>query len=314
MDNLTHTLLGITMANSGLVRKYGSGAVVTMIAASNIPDIDVLRAWLEGGGSMLFRRMFTHSLIGLPLIAAALALLLRFYYRDISWKALFGMCLLGMGVHVFFDLVNSYGVVLLYPFSLKRFELAWIFIIDLAFWGLLLAPLLLSLAFSRWISLERLSRVFLVCVGLYVSLCAFSRARSASILEREAKDFGPEFSYVFPEALGPHRFRGVVRKGNDYRMYLIHVFKGKAELKRQEHTDLDSAWVQKARETESARKLEWFFKAPVWKIGAPVRKIIWESGIPVDVYDLRFQTLVFDRGIPFSFRFHVSGNEVRQPF
>ena len=121
MDNLTHTCLGLVMAKSGLSEKFGRGTTLVLVVASNLPDIDVA-ASLWGGQGFLARRMITHSVFGVPILAAAAALLFRRIYPHFSWKALFGLCLLGLGVHVFFDLVNSYGVVLLYPLSRTRFE------------------------------------------------------------------------------------------------------------------------------------------------------------------------------------------------
>jgi len=126
MDNLTHTLLGVTMANAGLKQRFGRGTVVVMALASNLPDVDLLWSLLGGGDGMMGRRMFTHSIAGIPVLAVAAASIFRLRYKNISWRALFGLSLLAMAVHVFFDLVNSYGVVALYPFSLARFELAWV--------------------------------------------------------------------------------------------------------------------------------------------------------------------------------------------
>ncbi|MBI4051397.1 MAG: metal-dependent hydrolase, partial [Elusimicrobia bacterium] len=235
------------------------------------------------------------SLFGFPLLAVLAAFLFHRCYPHLSWMNIFGLCFLGMGVHVFFDLLNSYGVVLLYPFSLMRFELAWVFIIDLALWTILLAPLPLSRI--RGMDLERLSRIALVSAGIYVALCGAARVRAAHVLDKIVQDqkIQTDFSYVFPEAFGPHRFRGVLRRGDEYQMYLIHVFTGKSELKATYSTDENLLAVQKIRTTEKARKLEWFFKAPVWRA--------YPS--EVEIFDLRFHSTVLSRGTPFSFRFAV---------
>jgi len=131
MDNLTHTLLGVGLANAGLKNRFGKGTLLFMAVASNLPDLDVFWAKFMGGPSFLHRRMLTHSVLGIPLLALAAAFLFHLKYKHISVRHFFGMGLLAIGVHVFYDLANSYGVVLLYPFSKMRFELAWVFIIDL---------------------------------------------------------------------------------------------------------------------------------------------------------------------------------------
>lgn len=324
MDNLTHTLLGIGLANAGLSRRFGRGTVLTLAMASNLPDVDTIWGLLEGGDAFLYRRALTHSIFSIPVLAAVAASFLRLRYKHIPWKTLFGLCLLGMGVHVFFDLVNSFGVVLLYPISLERFELAWVFIIDLVLWGLLLAPLLLSRIPSSWTELERLSQVSLACVGLYIALCATGRAQAVGMLERLAREqrLHPEFSYVFPEALGPHRFRGVLKEEGEYRMYLLHLLTGQSKLKAIFPTEEHSPRVQAIRATEAACRLEWFFKAPVWRTVKAQRTALETAskdgleGAPsgeaeVEVFDLRFQSLVIARKKPpFAVRFKVSEGSI----
>jgi len=303
MDNLTHTLLGVGMAQAGLSRRFGKGTLLTLVVASNLPDMDWLMTLFGDGYAFLDRRMITHSILGVPLIAAAAASLFRLRVKHISWKALFGLILLGMGVHVLFDLVNSYGVVLFYPLSLKRWELAWIFIIDLTLWGLLIAPLILSRIRSPWTDLQKLSRISLTAIGVYVAFCGLGRARANTLLRKTAVEqhIRPEFSYVFPEALGAHRFRGILKEDNRYSLYLIHVLNGKIEHAASFKTDEDSTLVQKMRKKEFPSKLDWFYKAPVWKIVSQTQE-------QVEVFDLRFKSLTLKgRHTPFAYRLNGLG-------
>jgi inner membrane protein len=296
MDNLTHTLVGLAMGEAGLRRKLGRGTTLTLAVASNLPDLDAVLAFFSGGEALLFRRMFTHSVFGIPIIAALAAFLFHLLYKHISWRALFGLCLLGMGVHVFFDLINSYGVVLLYPLSLKRFELAWVFIIDLILWGILVLPFLISMLWKHW--LEKLTRIALMLMFTYVAFCGLARFQATRILNQIAVKEGltPNFVYVFPEALGPHRFRGVVREGEEYQMYMIYILSGRYGLKERFHTEENSSEAQVIRLRKEVRRLEWFFKAPVWKK-------VSEKGV-FEVFDLRFKSLVLEwRKVPFGFRF-----------
>ena len=64
---------------------------------------------------------------------------------------------------------------------------------------------------------------------------------------------------------------------------------------RQERTTLDDPRVQHARGSPLGRRLERFFKAPVWSVEGP-------DGAPrVRAYDLRFQSIVLDSSPVFSF-------------
>jgi hypothetical protein len=225
------------------------------------------------------------------------------FYRDQNWKTLFGLCLLGVAAHVIFDLLNSYGVVLLYPFQRTRFELGWVFIIDLALWGLLIAPLLLSRIKSERTELKRLSQIFMGLVAIYVGCCGALHARSESLLKRWAETARrhPVFSAVFPEALGPHRFRGVLREGNRYDVLMIHAPTGGWEPVDAVETHDTDPVVEKIRATEMGKKIEWFFKAPVWFEDPPGT---W------NVTDLRFSSVIFRRN-PFVYRFTVTNEGIK---
>lgn len=302
MDNLTHTLIGVAVASAGLRQRLGRGTTAVLAIASNLPDIDAVYLFFGGEYGFLARRMLTHSILGILVLSLLAAWVFRFFYRELSYKALFFLCLLGMGLHVFYDLMNSYGVVLLYPFSHERFELAWIFIIDLVLWFLLILPFIL-LKFKKLKSKEcEIFKVTVLAVGLYTGFCGWARFESFRVLERTAEyaHIHPDFFYVFPEAFGSHRFRGIVRKGDDYEMYLIHVFQGQAELLRRLHTQEKDPRIQGLRQRREVHNLEWFAKAPVWQIVEKNGQLIAKA------FDLRFVSLVLKgRKASFAFQFMV---------
>lgn len=295
MDNLTHTLLGIALAQAGFSRRYGKGTTALMAIASNLPDLDALVLFYPGWDAILYRRMLTHSIVGLPMLAAAAAWVFRLFFKQMSWPAAFGLCLLAMLVHVFFDLINSFGVVLFYPFDLTRHELAWLFIIDLILWGLLLVPFIL-LRVKKWQpNASFFWRVSLTGVFIYIILCGLGRRQALTQLKNVAKEsqIQAAWIYVFPEAFGPWHFRGVIKEGSQIKFYLLHNLIQKAELKEIYVTQEHDPEVQNMRLSFEARRLEWFFKAPVWQRD--------ENGV-IKVFDLRFRSLLLQsRGQPFVF-------------
>jgi membrane-bound metal-dependent hydrolase YbcI (DUF457 family) len=317
MDNVTHTLIGLAMARAGLAQRFGRGTTLVLAVASNLPDVDGLWTMAGLGDSHFSRRMLTHSLPGFLLLGAVAATCFRWLYPNQSWRALFGLTLLGMIVHVFFDLVNSYGVVMLYPFDRTRFELAWVFIIDLVLLGLLLTPLGLGPLLKRHLNPMRLWQASLVGVALYVAACGVARSQAERVLDQTARQQGlvPEFRYVFPEALGPHRFRGVLKEpGGPYQVYLIHVLSREAVLRAEFQTDEQHAVVRQARASDKGRKVEWFFMAPVWEM---TRGTSQNSKFPTagngdlcTVYDLRFYSIIANRRVPFRYGFQVRDEEV----
>src|ERR687896_580191 len=81
MENLAHTLLGLSMAKSGLERATPLAAA-TPVISSNLPDIDVIVQLSGGTVSYLeHHRGFTHSFLGLAVLSVALTALLVFLDR-----------------------------------------------------------------------------------------------------------------------------------------------------------------------------------------------------------------------------------------
>jgi membrane-bound metal-dependent hydrolase YbcI (DUF457 family) len=308
MDPLAHTFTGIVVAKSGLSQKLGRGTTAVLAWSSNLPDVDTLWLLVGGDGAFLARRMFTHSVFGIPLLCVIAASLFRLRYKNLTWLEIFGLCLLGSGLHLFMDLWNSYGVVVFYPVSIARYELAWVFIVDLAVWGFTMTPLLLAAAPTLRPHLIWFCRVALVCLALYIGVCAWGRWRSEQILQETAaaENLEAPFVYVFPEALGPHRFRGIIKTGGEYRYFLVRPWSGSGELRMRVRSEDDSPLVQAARATREGKKAEWFFKAPVWRVETN------EQGEQLlEVSDLRFRSFVLpSRGVPFVYQFRVRGNTV----
>jgi membrane-bound metal-dependent hydrolase YbcI (DUF457 family) len=325
VDPITHTLAGIALGNGLFRRRAGAAAVPILALASNLPDIDAIVHLTGDPTAVMMRRTFGHSLLLLPLWCLALAWVVRLRWRHLTRLDALLMVGVGAGLHLLFDLINSFGVVLLWPVSLARPELAWVFIIDLILSGLLAAPLVAAIAPRLRPRIAPLSRAALAVVVLYLALCGAGRVRAMTLLERAAgdseaataggageagdpdDDLGPdwveagpaappEFIYVFPEPLGPHRWRGVTRAGDRYHVYLIDIVRGTVALRREVTTRIADPRVARARATPLGRRIETFFKAPVWEVGP-------RTGVP-RVYDLRFMSLVLG-GRPSVFQFDV---------
>ena len=101
--------------------------------AQSIPDIDFVTAfWNSTSENLLAHRGFTHSLLFGILATVSFALLADHYDRKHrlgyrSWILFFG---LQVGIHLFLDLFNSYGMGLLEPFSHARLSFNTIYVAD----------------------------------------------------------------------------------------------------------------------------------------------------------------------------------------
>lgn len=151
MDNLTHSLVGWALAETGLKNRTRKGLAACVLAA-NMPDIDVFFGWAPWA-PLAMHRGFTHGLVGgvllMPLMLAGLLWLLdrwqgtRGRIADGALPMHFGwlvtLCYLGALTHPLLDLQNVYAVQLMSPLSDRWFHTDGLFIVSpwlLAFLGL----------------------------------------------------------------------------------------------------------------------------------------------------------------------------------
>jgi inner membrane protein len=175
MENFSHTLLGLSLAKTGLERTTPL-ATTALIVSSNLPDIDNL-TWLWGGtiSSLEHHRGITHSLLGLGVLAAVLTFALTFLDRRFRlrsdpfrrplrpFRIFLLSCLGGLG-HTFMDLTNVYGVRPLAPFSRHWFYGDLIFVADPWIWLILGSAVV-------WLTTTDAARTFVwVIVGTIAAL------------------------------------------------------------------------------------------------------------------------------------------------
>jgi inner membrane protein len=142
MDNLTHSLVGWALAETGLKRRSRKGLAACVLAA-NMPDIDVFFGW-SSWEPLSTHRGFTHGLVGgvlllPPLLAGLLWLIDRWQLRrgkafpsttSMHFGWLLALCYFGALTHPLLDLQNTYAVQLLSPVSSRWFHTDGLFIIS----------------------------------------------------------------------------------------------------------------------------------------------------------------------------------------
>lgn len=116
-----------------LGKKLGKRAMLLGALAQSIPDIDFISSfWNDVPAYLLAHRGFTHSLLFWLLATIAFALVAEHFHKRHrvgynKWLVFFG---LQIGIHLFIDIFNTYGMGLLEPFSHKRFSFNIIFVAD----------------------------------------------------------------------------------------------------------------------------------------------------------------------------------------
>jgi membrane-bound metal-dependent hydrolase YbcI (DUF457 family) len=164
VDNITHSLFGLTLARAGLGRDVPY-ATATLVLASNAPDADIVAAIFGGIEYLAAHRGPTHGplgVVGLGLVVAGLV------WAWARWRSgrpdavptgggsfarWWLLAMAGIVGHLLMDLPTSYGTRVLSPFSSTWFAFDWMPIIDVFLWVGLLGALLAGRATgqrTRW--------------------------------------------------------------------------------------------------------------------------------------------------------------------
>src|SRR5688500_11054451 len=147
MDNLTHTLVGLTAAKAGLER-LSPGAATVCVLAANAPDVDVAILLFGDRWTYLHHhRGITHAIVGVVCLALLLPLVMhgldRVWARLRNQPAktkLRGLLLasaIATATHPLLDWTNNYGIRFFLPWSSKWSYGDLVYIIDPYIWLLL---------------------------------------------------------------------------------------------------------------------------------------------------------------------------------
>jgi membrane-bound metal-dependent hydrolase YbcI (DUF457 family) len=168
MDTITHGIVGALIGKAFFAGEptrapiswseppgtTGRAAILSCTIGAIFPDIDVFAGPLAHNNLaiMTWHRGITHSVVMLPIWAAALAGLSWWAGRRARWPVpdfsdLLAIYLVAIGSHIFLDVITNFGTMLWSPLNYSRVAWDWIFIVDLTFTSLALMPQLAAWAF-----------------------------------------------------------------------------------------------------------------------------------------------------------------------
>jgi inner membrane protein len=217
MDNLTHSLVGLTAAKAGLERLSPASTTVCILAA-NAPDADVVVGLFADRWTLLHHhRGITHSIVGTICLALVLPFLVYAIDRLIArWRGraptvqLRGLVLasfIATATHPFLDWLNNYGVRPLLPFDSRWFYGDLLYIVDPFMWFLLGGASFLTTARTR---LQKL--VWLALALILTWMVAFGPGRRVDLSNPNillALWFGTVVILVVLFVIGAHERWGV---------------------------------------------------------------------------------------------------------
>jgi inner membrane protein len=266
-------MAGWVLGQAGLKTKTRKG-LAALILGANMPDIDVFfgnAPW----DPLAIHRGFTHGIVGgvlimPPVLAALLWLLDRWQIsRDrrfrsglpmhLGWLA--ALSYLGALTHPLLDMLTTYSVQLLSPFSNLWFHSDGLFIIDIWLWLLLAVSIGISVqrerAGKKW---TRLPRIAIVVVFAYVAANLLITERANAAVRQSAGDRKVEALFASPPPALFWRRDLVWREGDCYRRSRFDpLAQGFGPVSECQPTNMDDPFVREGiRRDPALRKfLKW---------------------------------------------------------
>jgi inner membrane protein len=212
MENVTHTLIGLMLARTGLEKTTPRGAAMMMLAA-NVPDIDGIYYFVDAQRYIEFHRTYTHALLFVPVMALLPMLLVR---AKFSWRSHMA-AMIAVFSHVIVDWVTFYGIPMLLPFSDHRFRLDIVRLYDLWIAVILIGALAATAVFefARIGKPSAARRGFawaaLLLFLAFGSVRILARSRAVETMSMHLYDGGrPRRVTALPDPVHPLVWRGIV--------------------------------------------------------------------------------------------------------
>ena len=242
MEPITHFLTGACLARTGFNRKTAL-ATAAMTLAAEAPDVDILGNFKDPVFGFAHHRGFTHSLLGLFLVQAAVVGLMYAIWRmrgrkvkdpDLPprWGRLFVFAYIAGLTHILLDFTNNYGVRPFWPFWEKWYAWDIVFIVEPVILVLLVAGLVLPAFFSLIndeIGVRRKSSpgslaatVALLGMLTLWGVRDYEHRRAVNALQARIYDGSdPIRVSAYPSWLNPFRWYGVVETQNFFATMMV---------------------------------------------------------------------------------------------
>ncbi|MFZ5943030.1 MAG: metal-dependent hydrolase [Bacillota bacterium] len=208
MDPLTHGLVGAAVAAAGGTDVSLTNPIFLAAALGAVsPDLDIVYQYWGDYVYLKHHRGFSHSLPGLMGFSVLIGGLLNLAFPAYSLWTLLFWAFIGALSHTFLDLLNSYGVMLFYPFSKKKYSLNLLMISD---------PVLLICSMGIiYFKYQELNIIypFVVLNFVYLFLRLLMRRRAEKLIRTY---YGPylEKLIVMPAFIGLAKWDFIARVNN----------------------------------------------------------------------------------------------------
>lgn len=226
MDTLTHAFSGALLARATDRTHHRQGLSLSErtlagFLAAGFPDLDYALYWLDPLAFLNWHRGPTHSLLLLPLWAWLLAVILsRFMGSRHSWRDFYGVCALGIGVHILGDVITLYGTRLVSPLADVSLGLGIVYDVDPYIAVIIGTGLIGSLrGRPRWAA-----GVTLILLMGYLSLQTFFYWQTMALGQHHEKQQGQEGGavYALPQPFAPFMWKLIVSQKEHHEVAYVN--------------------------------------------------------------------------------------------
>jgi len=205
MDIITHAAAGIVLGSPLIVEK--PAVSVCFAVGAVLPDLDAFARLFGKLTFMKQHRTFSHSIAGTLVCALVLPTLCFGQFQLENSLAL----ALGMAGHLLFDWINLYGLMLLYPFSKKRYCRHYFFFFDAPIFAMSL--LALSATIYALYFQPEFTLLLWIALGYCMAMAIMITWRIV-LYYQGMKLFVGEKVVLIPDAFWPWKFIGIVDRGD----------------------------------------------------------------------------------------------------
>lgn len=286
MDPVTHLSSGIMGALA--VRKHFPQSkyfIPLCMLAAWIPDGDILLGNGDPEFSLLHHRGITTSFFGGIFLAAAIAWLIKKVMPKTSFGRSFILSYFLISVHIWLDLITTYGTQILAPFSNHRFALDGAFIIDPLFTGVALLFIIAAFVFGKHRSQIATVGVFWFFVYPLTNMAISAHLEKTYAEKLDKQGVQYEQVHVTPDALAPKYWKVITTTDDAYMQDTIVLFGDHDPIQPERYPRADEGILKQLGKQDSMfRTYAWFAKWP------HMTQKETASGKIITFGDLRFQS------------------------
>ncbi len=218
MEPLTHIASGALGAC--VARRPSEGRYITLfcIAAAWLPDIDNLAGFAGPEFYLIHHRGITHSILGGFVLSGLLVAIFRLFIKSFPIKRGLAISYLLILVHIFLDLITSYGTQIFYPITNMRYSVESVFIIDPFYTLIMVTILCFSLLNKK--NKKKVAILGFVWLFLYPMINLGIRHIVQYRVENRLKGNKAVFDkvHISPDALTPVFWKVIVEDDTSYQI------------------------------------------------------------------------------------------------